>query len=139
MDDKDTSHRDHMLRLLELHAAGSSDMQGDGLADRLDRWRISGGALQIEETVDAVVGILSSLQVECSDWRNSGVPSAIAYPVSEILGRLTAVPLYGPGHPDLVITHRYAWRVATAWTALMTGDIEDLVEHIRWEEAARFA
>ncbi|MFL6029303.1 MAG: hypothetical protein ACJ74D_04655 [Gaiellaceae bacterium] len=54
------------------------------------------------------------------------IPSSVAYAVAEAIRMLSE-------YPDL----RNAWRVETAWLAVLAGDIDDVEVHVRDEYRAR--
>jgi hypothetical protein len=65
-----------------------------------------------------------------SDLRDAGrsdaVPTRVAYSVAEACRMLREA-----GAADC------AWRVETAWLAVLAGDIHDIRQHVEWEQQAR--
>jgi hypothetical protein len=57
---------------------------------------------------------------------SDSVPRDVAYAVGEVTRMLRESG-----------ANRSAWRVETAWLAVLAGDIDDLAEHLAEEEAAR--
>lgn len=129
--------RERAIAELRIHAEGSRDASGPGLADVL--WR---SQQQDEEdlNLDAVwrdlAKLFQALLSEVPTWRTSGVPIAVSYAVAEIGSRASELGLCGPDSGTRRQGVLLAWRVAVAWDASMAGDIADVAEHVRGEEWA---
>lgn len=65
------------------------------------------------------------------------IPTDIAYAVAEVARQLRdyQVAAASPSKPDSNID--WEWRADTAWAAVLAGDIDDLEQHLRDEEAVR--
>lgn len=117
---------------LQEHAAGTPDATGVGFADRVWRCRQHDEPLVLEPVWESLVSCFQALTAESRTWSESGVPLAVAYPVSEVIAAGLAL---GVEHGAAV--NAFVWRVATAWEAVLAGDVEDVVAHVRDEALAR--
>ena len=63
------------------------------------------------------------------------VPRSIAYAVAEISRMLRDAA--GRGRDDRSELAGHAWRVDTAWLAVLAGDVDDLLSHVNDEAAMR--
>jgi hypothetical protein len=66
------------------------------------------------------------------------VPRGLAYAVAEIVRMIRECHEHASEQRDAKVLARAAWRVETAWSAVLAGDVEDIQEHVKQEEAARF-
>lgn len=123
------------IELIRLHAEGSVDAKGDGLADVLWRSRNSEEAVDINGIAADIVFLLQVLQGEARRWRETGVPVVLSYAMAEITSRATAVGLSGRTEAERQQGVSLAWRISCAWEALMAGDVGDFA-HVRLEERA---
>jgi hypothetical protein len=84
--------------------------------------------------VDDFIAVLGRLNHELNGSTPSAstageeamVPSSVAYAVAEAIRMLRE-------YPDL----RSVWRIETAWTAVLAGDIDDIEAHVNDEYRAR--
>jgi hypothetical protein len=65
------------------------------------------------------------------------IPRDLAYAVAEITRLLRDASDKPPGSPDTAAFANVAWLSETAWAAVLAGDIDDLMEHVDLEQAAR--
>lgn len=96
--------------------------------------QIDGPSDQLDDAIADLFAVLGQLNRELNGTLPSQfgdkaemVPRAVAYAVSEIARMLRES---NPGSRD-------AWRVDSAWSAILAGDIDDLRRHVADEEAAR--
>lgn len=66
------------------------------------------------------------------------IPSKLAYAISEITRMIRECQEEARDEGDEAVFARAAWRVETAWSAVLAGDIGDLLKHIEDEEAMKF-
>lgn len=126
------------VEALKRHAVGSDDAEGPGLADSIWRFTHGGQVPDLESLTSEVVSLISEIG-RGRDWVAGSVPSGLAYSVAEILSLLAEL---AAGRSSNVILHNSSlavWRVCTAWEALLAGDIDDIVEHVRLHLVAREA
>lgn len=124
-----------IVKALQVHAVGSSDASGPGMADVAWRSRDETEVPNLQPVWMDLAQLFQALVPEAPLWRDHGVPVEISYPVAEILSRGSKLSL----SVNTEIQREgslLAWRVATAWEALMAGDIDDVIEHVRGEERA---
>jgi hypothetical protein len=89
---------------------------------------------ELSEAVTDFLHTLSGLNHELNDdvpseninISDASIPSSVAYSVAEVARMLRTSRE----------TEREAWAVDTAWLAVLAGDIDDVHEHVRGEEAA---
>jgi uncharacterized alpha-E superfamily protein len=79
-------------------------------------------------------------EVASSAVAHSGdLPRSLVYAVSEIVRLLRECQEEAGNQRDARWFARSAWRVETAWSAVLAGDIDDILEHLENEEAMRFS
>jgi len=122
---------------LEIQAAGSPDADGGGFADVLWRYHHEKCNLELVGPWEAIRDLLQSLALDSSDWKSSGVPLRIGYSIAEILSSAlsaAAVETKLDNRQAIVV---FAWHVASAWEAVLAGDIDNIAEHVKNEALAR--
>jgi hypothetical protein len=94
----------------------------------------AGDASRLDDALDDLVQTMAALNRELNGEVPSAttegaeqIPRKLAYAIAEITRMLREES----GLPD------HAWRVETAWNAVLAGDIDDLDEHLRNERRAR--
>jgi len=99
-----------------------------------------GDGKQVEEALRDFLDALSALNrdlngpIPSESVRGAGVVSTdVAYAVAEVARLLRE---YGERAGDAAATEA-AWRVDTAWLAVLAGDIDDLAQHLEEEAAAQ--
>ena len=93
----------------------------------------AGTPWQIEAAVSDFISALNDYNRELNgpgpssavEPKPGAIPRDVAYAVGEVVRMLRE---WGADQP--------AWRVETAWSAVLAGDIDDLREHLSGEEAA---
>jgi hypothetical protein len=66
------------------------------------------------------------------------LPRSLVYAVIEVARMLRASQDHATDTSAATRLGRAAWRIETAWSAVLAGDIDDLGEHLKHEEVARF-
>lgn len=66
------------------------------------------------------------------------VPRRVAYAVTEIIRCIRECQRDARDERDAAVLGRAAWRIETAWSAVLAGDVDDIERHVEGEEAARF-
>jgi hypothetical protein len=69
--------------------------------------------------------------------KDSHFPRALIYAVHELIRMLREAAAQATSDDELMRLERGAWRLEVAWSAILSGDIDDLDEHIAEEEAGR--
>jgi len=70
--------------------------------------------------------------------RAADVPRKLVYAMTEIVRMIRECWQQAGDQEAAGVLARAAWRVETAWSAVVAGDVEDIPKHIEEEEAARF-
>jgi hypothetical protein len=105
-------------------------------------WKDAHSLVDLERSVSRVLGILSELNVAVN--RRDGVGHAsggepfsrgLLYAIEEVRRLLLAVPASDRAMHELA--REGEWAIATAWRAILAGDIDDLSAHIELERRAR--
>ncbi len=67
------------------------------------------------------------------------VPRSLVYAVSEIVRMLRDCQEHAEskGQSDAAVFAKAAWRIETAWSAVLAGDIDNILKHVEGEEAGR--
>lgn len=132
------------IALLQIHAAGTVDASGNGVADVLWRYRASGGNepraishVDLAPAWEEVVQALEALVEVARTWAEAGVPLAATYAVAEIMASTLARTAGQAPDQDRCALELFAWGVACAWEAVLAGDVEDLREHVEGEAWGR--
>ena len=68
---------------------------------------------------------------------DEGIPRGLAYAVMEILNLLRRSREASQSDSQREAVANAEWTIATAWTAVLAGDIDDIKEHVALERAAR--
>jgi hypothetical protein len=117
---------------LESHSAGSAPSISECTANR-------GQLERLDDAVADFVAAMQSLNLEFngsvpseSGPHQDQVPRQVAYAVSEV-SRM----LHDRSGKEAADPHHAAWRVETAWNAVLAGDIDDIGQHLRDEAVAR--
>ena len=122
---------------LETQAAGSQNADGDGFADALWRYQHEKGHLELVGPWEAIRALLQSLALDSSDWKSTGVALRVGYSIAEILSSaLSAAAIETEQeHRQAIVV--FAWHVASGWEAVLSGDIDNIAEHVTNEGVAR--
>jgi hypothetical protein len=102
-------------------------------------------AAQLDAAVEDFVGLLSQLNRELNGLRPSvatvgaaDVPRSVVYAVAEAARLLRECACRSRQNSELHATAKQAaWSVDTAWLAVLSGDIDDLSQHLADERSVR--
>lgn len=73
-----------------------------------------------------------------STVHSQDVPRALVYALTEIIRMIRECADGAGDENDANAFARAAWRVEAAWSAVLAGDIDDILKHLEQEEAMRF-
>lgn len=105
------------------------------------------GRLQdgLQEALIDCLRTLGSLNGELNNQARPGevaraadVPRSVAYAVAEIVRVIRDSQHDAQDQHNAAVLGRAAWRIETAWSAILAGDVDDIERHVEEEEAARF-
>ena len=122
---------------LQSHAAGTPDISGDGLADSLWRYRNDQVMTDLRRVCHEIVGLIGEAGLSRREWPNGWVPSDLAYAVAEIGAQLLQLAVDAPDRSVQSNASLSGWHIASAWEALLAGDIDDVVGHVAMEASTR--
>jgi hypothetical protein len=134
-----TTTTDALTKRLQAHAQGSESADNPkNLADYI--WMLK------HQTVDSGIDeIWSQLRDDFEDLNtllnadsDSGIGRSLAYAINGLMTLCLDLAALQPRdgrlrHEMLLL----AWRIGTAWDAVLAGDIERIGEHVELEETAR--
>jgi hypothetical protein len=133
-------------RRLQWHAGFAEIEDASAKSISACTWPANNLGSELEHAVRDFLMVLEDLNHELNGEvpsetasRSETIPTRIAYAVAEVIRQLRD---YGDkqGNSIRVGTgSREAWLVETAWLAVLAGDIDDVLEHVEGEEAARRA
>lgn len=96
-----------------------------------------------EKSIDDVFRVLQILNLEMNGTLPSRTidgeqcfPRKLIYAITEIIALLRKTAGKSQGDLTRNELNKAAWRVETAWSAILAGDIDDLLAHVAEEEAA---
>lgn len=130
---------------LRWHAGLQKGMSEDVPSIASSTWP-SGQLVQgLQEALVDCLRTLGSLNQELNSQASlaegvhaSDVPRSVAYAVTEIVRIIRDCQNDAQDQNDAAVLGRAAWRVETAWSAVLAGDVDDIEKHVEQEEAARF-
>lgn len=125
-----------VLEAVQVHARGSSDATGPGLADVLWRYHQGSEALDLDAVWVDLVRLFQAMHPERLVWQEHGAPVALGHAIGEMLIGATQLSLSAPEEEARRQGALICFRVALSWEALMAGDFDDIAEHVRLEEWA---
>lgn len=132
-----------LLSRLRWHAGLEESYEGDQPSISASTWKANFSATSIGRATSDVVDLLEELNKdlngstpsESTDYAEN-IPRSLAYAMSEILLLLRDSRNDLPSQSN-DLTRRSLWTIETAWNAVLAGDIDNLREHLAYEEAAR--
>lgn len=97
----------------------------------------------LSESVEDMINVLSELNVEMNSQTPSGqiagkkdhLPRALAYALAEVVRMVRGDQI----EQHNAVRFRLAWRIECAWLAVLSGDIDNVAEHVAVEEAIFFS
>lgn len=96
----------------------------------------------VDRAVEDLIGVLTRLNLVLNGAVPSeeigsapDIPTTVAYPVAEVI-RLLRLAGDGASAPTSSLADA-AWRVETAWLAVLAGDVDDVRTHVEEEVAIR--
>jgi AcrR family transcriptional regulator len=122
---------------LRDHAAGTPDISSDGLADSLWRYRNDRVKPDLRRVCHEIVGLIAEAGMSRGEWSPGWVPSDLAYSVAEISAQLLQLAIDSPDRAVQLDAGLSGWHIASAWEALLAGDIDDVVRHVAMESSTR--
>jgi hypothetical protein len=147
--DNDMASLTELLRRLQEHSGlpeSGATIPTDTLAEFLHLVTRNGSSLHLSEITSDIVGCLDQLNrhVNRSPSREKiwqEISRSVVYSVSGIVGgclekaiELQNRDLHSEVARDLL---RSAWQIQCAWDGFLSGDIDDLVQHVSLESNAR--
>lgn len=101
-------------------------------------WPLGEASASLERAFDDFIAALNVLNGEMNhDAPMQALPRRLVYAVTEVLRLLREGQEKALGENDRRWFALAAWRADTAWTAVLSGDIEDIHAHVKSEEAMR--
>jgi hypothetical protein len=128
---------DDATELLAFHAGlhQSSKRNVPSLFDALD------SNVQVEESTEDALGILNELNIlfngEIPSESTTSInefPRRLVYAVSELIGFAHKTATHNKDPKAAEQAARAALRIEIAWSAVLAGDIDDLLDHVAGEE-----
>jgi len=101
-----------------------------------------------EDFEEAVADCLRTLDTLNREW-NGAVPSSqiascddiprgLVYAITEVIRMIRECQEHASERRAATVFSRAAWRIETAWSGFLSGDVDDLLQYVKEEEAARF-
>jgi len=136
---------DAIIERLRWHAGLHETAAEDIPSIASTTWPRGRGANDLQEALADCLNTLATLNLELNGEvpsagavRARDVPRSLAYAMTEIIRMIRECHDQAPDQQDAAIFARVAWRVETAWSAVLAGDIDEILKHVEQEEAARF-
>jgi hypothetical protein len=132
-----------LLSRLSWHAGLEGTDEGDQPSISASTLKANFSATSIGRATSDVVDLLEELNKDLNGSMPSestnhaeNIPRSLAYAMAEILRLLRDSQNDLPSQSN-GLTSRSLWTIETAWNAVLAGDIDNLHEHLAYEEAAR--
>ena len=138
---------DEIVFRLQEHSGlpiGKSQLCGKSLAELARAGRGGGTDITIESAVQDILACFESLNEHCrsSNTSEEMITRRLVYAVSGIQMLLNEWAFFlakeeGTAHKLLLDVLIAAWKIGSAWDAVLAGDIDDVEQHITWEADAK--
>lgn len=129
-----TDPRTAAINRLVEHASG---LDVAGFADAVSHHRTAGAVLDLEALWTEIVPLFQALVEETPRSSAPDLPLPLAYAVAEIQGKACLLAIEAASAEERYDRCVFAWRTATAWEAVLAGDIDDIADHVATEANAR--
>ena len=130
------------IERLRWHAGLHRIDAGDAPSIASSTWPRGHMSKAFNQAVEDCLTTLVTLNRELNHEGSSPVaevPRKLVYAMTEISWIIRECSEKAREETEASLFSRAAWRLETAWSAVIAGDIEDILNHVRLEEAARFS
>lgn len=64
------------------------------------------------------------------------IPRNLAYSIAELIQTFDAAIINSPEAISKCV-EQVRWRISVCWSAVLAGDIDDIIQHLKWESETR--